>query len=160
MNVVDIKKRLIVFCEEQLDEKIKQIKLSIENAQKEANESEGAMVSRYDTFKEESQYLRGGFEKQLESLMEDKMLLSKINVSDKKRIQLGAIVKTFENLHDVNINKAYFISINISNEPISINNLDYYCIRYSSPFIKAIKNLDIGEITTFNERHIRIADIY
>jgi transcription elongation GreA/GreB family factor len=49
-------------------EKETEMKRASKDAQERANEAEGAMISRYDTFKEEGQYLAGGLKIRYEEL--------------------------------------------------------------------------------------------
>lgn len=54
------KRELIEHLYQIAKEKESEMKRASKDAQERANEAEGAMISRYDTFKEEGQYLAGG----------------------------------------------------------------------------------------------------
>ena len=67
------------------------------DAQERANEAEGAMQSRYDTFKEEGQYLAGGLKLRHEELKASVSILEEIlntsNFEDHVKIQLYSYVE-------------------------------------------------------------------
>lgn len=60
MNIAETKKILTTLVLEIAEKRLQEIDQSSRDAQDRANEAEGAMQSRYDTFKEEGQYLAGG----------------------------------------------------------------------------------------------------
>lgn len=67
------------------------------DAQERANEAEGAMQSRYDTFKEEGQYLAGGLKLRHEELKASVSILEEVlnisNFEDHVKIQLYSYVE-------------------------------------------------------------------
>ena len=72
MNSSNVSKRelvtkLLAIANRKKDEMSK----SAKEAQERANEAEGAMQSRYDTFKEEGQYLAAGLKIRLEEIKSD-----------------------------------------------------------------------------------------
>ncbi|MEZ4179978.1 MAG: GreA/GreB family elongation factor [Candidatus Doudnabacteria bacterium] len=65
-------------------------------AEDESKFHKGAMVSRYDTFKEEAQYLAGGQERTLVDLREKLARLKTLKVDHPKSIQHGSIYAIVE----------------------------------------------------------------
>jgi len=63
---------------ERLDSELKTAERGRATAQHDANEAEGAMISRYDTFKEEAQYLMGGFDKRIREINQKISLLRQV----------------------------------------------------------------------------------
>ncbi len=161
MNFITIKDELKQFCIIETHRRINNLKVAIDTAQQEANAHKGAMASRYDTFKEEAQYLRGGYEKQLKEALEDLALLKQIELKYNQRIELGAVVETVETTGDGNISQnSYFISMSLPVDPLLKHGKRYHCISYSSPIILAMRNCEEGEELNFRGRRIEIVQIW
>jgi len=96
--VKEINKRVLI--KKLLDlTKIKEVEIgkASKDAQERANEAEGAMQSRYDTFKEEGQYLAGGLKLRHEELKASVSILEEIlntsSFEDHVKIQLYSYVE-------------------------------------------------------------------
>ncbi|MFC1760439.1 hypothetical protein ACFLZD_02840, partial [Candidatus Neomarinimicrobiota bacterium] len=95
MNESNIKKILLEKCKNELESEIDILKKAINDAQFEANQHKGAMESRYDTFKEEAQARKSGFELQLFKKYKILNLLKSIHENSIcKNVGVGAIVET------------------------------------------------------------------
>jgi len=161
LSVNKIKEQLIVICKASINTRIAFLRSAIAKTQEEANEYKGAMESRYDTFKEEAQYLKGGYEKHLETALSELSLLNQISPINLGSVQFGAIVKTLyrgKNGEIINVN--YFIAASISNEPIEVQNEKYICISPPSPLSRALKGKEIGDLFVFRDKEIEIIEIF
>lgn len=161
MNVIIFKSAVLEEAKHVLNDKIAFLEQTIISTQNEANSHKGAMQSRYDTFKEEAQYLRGGYEKQLYEAINDLKILNQISPVESNTIKLGAIIKTneIENETGNETLKTYFVSTSVSNKPLLVDNIEVICIKYSTPFIGAISNKLTGETIPFRNKLIEILDI-
>jgi transcription elongation GreA/GreB family factor len=160
MSIINIKINLIENCRSLLIKRIDILKKNIDQAQNEANQHKGAMQSRYDTFKEEAQYLKGGYEKPLEGTLVDLSLLNSIPFDKMDIVQFGSILKTSEKSNQKQLEeKRYFIFASISNEPISVDNYQFICISPNSPLGQALIGFEIGEQVDFRDKIIDIIDI-
>lgn len=117
---------------------------------KDAQEAEGAMISRYDTFLEEAQYLAGGQNKRL---LEAKLVLLQLESFSQgggdtsQRVSIGSLV-TIENIDTTETKRFVFVfdgaggsiypSPDDENEKIA-------AISPSSPIGKALFKKTIGE---------------
>ncbi|HEY5124704.1 MAG TPA: hypothetical protein VIK14_13315 [Ignavibacteria bacterium] len=148
-----IKKELIGFCQNRLNEMIQTIQTAIDDAQKSANEHIGAMESRYDTFKEESQDLKNAYTSQLELLYKINSNLKDISIKKSfSTVDYGAIVA----LADIN----YFIFSNILDDPIIINGNEYLPISLTSPLGIILNGKKKNEEFEFNGKYFKIFDVY
>lgn len=161
MDIKTFKTLILNEAKNDLKEKMMFLRETIITTQKEANSHKGAMQSRYDTFKEEAQYLRGGYEKQLSEAINDLKILNQIIPDESSTIKLGTIIRTIELQNGVGdeIERTYFISTSVSSKPIIVNGIEVTCIRYTTPFINAIHNKYTGEVITFRDKTIEIREI-
>lgn len=110
---------------------------------RDAQEAEGAMISRYDTFLEEAQYLAGGQNKRLQEATEAlsmlKTLLQK-NPETSRRVVIGSVVSV-ENIETEEAR--YYIVVfdgcggKAYPHPL-IDCTDIYAISFISPIGKAL----------------------
>lgn len=128
---------------------LNQAKSSISDAQAEANYHIGAMQSRYDTFKEEAQYLVAAQKIRVIEL-EDKIsqcieLILKIEKNKVKfdKVELGAFFCVRN--HEKNIDKYFFITP----EGIGLIQDDYgrtiACINITAPIAKSYIGLTVND---------------
>ncbi|PIX11033.1 hypothetical protein COZ73_03705 [Candidatus Falkowbacteria bacterium CG_4_8_14_3_um_filter_36_11] len=119
MNLIEEKEKLIEQLSAILDSKEKEVKKNSKIAQNMANEAEGAMISRYDTFKEEGQYLAGGLKKRHEEIKSQIMVFNKIKNTSLKvneKVELFSIVNV--EFNDGTIEQ-YFICPVLSGEKVN-----------------------------------------
>ncbi len=131
-------KKILEMAEKARDD----IKKSQKGAQERANEAEGAMVSRYDTFKEEGQYLAYGLKLRLNELISEveitKDIISNTPLRENKTVQIATFV-TVE--LESGVEKRFFIFPAMGGSKIGKNTI----ITPSSPIGKALFNKEEGE---------------
>ncbi|MBF0120746.1 MAG: GreA/GreB family elongation factor [Desulfobacterales bacterium] len=90
------KRKLLEKLYDMTEKKEQELKLYSKDAQERANEAEGAMISRYDTFKEEGQYLAGGLKIRHEELWSSlaiiKTLMNDNNFKEHEIINILSII--------------------------------------------------------------------
>ena len=112
------------------------------DSQERANEAEGAMQSRYDTFKEEGQYLAGGLKIQYDkldlatSIIES--ILKEVKLLESKKIQLYSIAYID---YDEGEKSKFFVFPVMGGEKID---KDINIISPSSPIGKALIGKEEG----------------
>ncbi|MBP9803229.1 MAG: hypothetical protein KBD14_02900 [Candidatus Pacebacteria bacterium] len=117
-----------------------------DDAQNEANSHGGAKVSRYDTFKEEAQYLVDGYKKKIIDLEHDlsilKGFLSNFSFKDNSCVRLGNFVKTEDEKGN---NRFYLYSPSAGGQKINFGNNIIIVITPSSPFGKVLLGKKVNE---------------
>lgn len=138
-----------------------------QNAQGEANEHEGRMASRYDTFKEEAQYLAAGYERRCADLNETIRRLKEFKrvcpgLSGKvDKIGPGAIVQVInareEHIHYFIVSCGGGIQIDTEHHPLLV-------IDSRTPMARALfgkKEKDEASYAIGDKKHcIRIESVF
>lgn len=114
-------------------------------AQFDANEAEGRMISRYDTFKEEAQFLAVGqeirkLERESTLAMLDKIQADCVRACSK--VFSGAMIEVEDD--DGNVVRYYMIPGG-SGKVITIEGASYICISPESPLGRALIGKTIGD---------------
>ena len=136
---------------------LNQAKSAIVDAQAEANYHIGAMQSRYDTFKEEAQYLVAAQQIRVIDL-EQKIsqcdnLIIKLNSPNFKfnTIEMGAMFSVID--FDGNKRRYFFITPGGNGIVENINNKPILCVSIDAPVIKAYVGLSENDYPdTDNEK--------
>jgi hypothetical protein len=129
---------------------INQTHSAIAEAQAEANYHIGAMESRYDTFKEEAQYLATAQKVRLieleNNLSQCNGLIEKLTNSYYKfsRIEVGAFFSV-KSGDGSNVEKNYFIIPTGGGRIEKFNKLDVLCVTIDAPIIKPYIGLKEGD---------------
>ena len=128
---------------------IENAKSNMDEAQKEANSHIGAMASRYDTFKEEAQYLVAGFQKKISDLNLAKIQIEKIkwmeNELGKSHSQVGIGTIIFFKTDDSQ-NESYFImSPALGGHKLQFKGINITIITPFSPIGQKMMGKKIGE---------------
>ncbi len=145
------RKQIFNQLEEQLKQEIKSFKEARDEAQEEANNHVGAMESRYDTFKEEAQYLVSAHEIRIAQLSNDlaglKLFLTKMDtILYLDTIQFGSIVVTEMANNQKN---HYFFSPVGGGRKLTVGEITMMVITPTSPLGKSLHKRKKGEqITT------------
>lgn len=127
-----------------------QTKLSISNAQAEANYHIGAMQSRYDTFKEEAQYLVAAQQIRLINIERDLYLCDEIiyKISNKKyrfnNVELGALF-VVASYTDEKYTKTYFVTPKGTGVAHEFFGHQAICATPDAPIIKIFLGLTEGD---------------
>lgn len=118
---------------------------AMQDAQAEANSHIGAMASRYDTFKEEAQYLVEGQKRQIvvltDQIQQYEQLLRSIQEFSYDRVMLGSCVtlKQEDQLY------CFFITPVTSDDLLLFTGHEYRAISYKAPLISPFIGKKKGE---------------
>ena len=92
---LDTKKRLLQECTRILNAQIKAAKDAMDEAQESANEHQGAMEDKFESFRENCQIQRDMYARQLDELIRTQSILRNINATRSNReVSMGAVVQT------------------------------------------------------------------
>lgn len=147
MSIKDEKISIIENIKLSLIKMIEQTQSAITDAQAEANYHIGAMQSRYDTFKEEAQYLATAQKIRLieleGNLSQCNFLIEKLSNSDFKfsKVELGAFFSVKSDIKE----RHYFIVPIGSGKVEKINDTDVLCVNLDAPVIKQYIGLKEGD---------------
>lgn len=147
-----IKKQLLDECKRIIEREIINTKRAMDEAQEEANSHKGAMESRYDTFKEEAQYKAGAYARKLIQLNQQLTQLNLMKIEINNNVKLGSIIITND--------KKYFVIGYLSSEPICVDGESFNLISLSSPLGQKFFNKKAGDTIIFNNREIKIEQVF
>jgi transcription elongation GreA/GreB family factor len=135
-------------------------------AQQEANSHKGAMASRYDTFKQEAQFMVAGCEKRISELTKSVCALREFAGSPAllrgpaSTVKAGAIVTV---LNSSGIQTVYFVLPAGGGEEITVDNRIYRTLTPMSPLGRALLNREAGDCVEFQvdnkKQTLEIVDI-
>ena len=146
-----LKQRLLNECLRIQNLQIQTAKSAMDEAQESANEHQGAMEDKFESFREACQIQRDMFAKQLDEAITTLSILKRINATkENKNIMLGSVVIT-------NTQK-FFISVSLGE--ISVEGKKYFAISAMSPLFKAMVNKNVGEEFSFRSNNYRIEAIF
>lgn len=123
---------------------------SVRDSQSEANSHIGAMQSRYDTFKEEAQYLATAQKirsfKIEASINECENLIERLSSETLKfrSVELGALVFIGDE-NQPSIEKCFLIVPDCAGEKVSIIGKQVLCVTPDAPVIKPFIGLEVGD---------------
>lgn len=146
------KQRLLKECRKVLDVQVKAAKDAMDDAQRSANEAQGAaMEDKFESFRESCQIQRDMYALQLDRLMSSMTLLRRINVTKvNSEVSPGAVVHT--DLHN------YFIGVGACE--IKVDGESYYAVSAMSPLYKAMAGKTTGDTFTFRGSEYRVLQVY
>jgi len=146
-----LKQRLLNECLRIQNLQIQTAKSAMDEAQESANEHQGAMEDKFESFREACQIQRDMFAKQLDEAITTLSILKRINATkENKIIMLGSVVIT-------NTQK-FFISVSLGE--ITVEGEKYFAISAMSPLFKAMVNKNVGEEFSFRSNNYRIEAIF
>jgi hypothetical protein len=150
--MVEIKKKLIIKCQDFVDGRMKTISKTISsNKSALQSESKSSAGDKHETGRAMLQLEMEKASLQLESVNEMKATLDKINLnSDSDNSKLGSLVITSSG--------SYFLSISAGK--IEVDNKGYYAVSLSSPIGKQMLGAKRGDKVNFNGKIITIKRIY
>jgi hypothetical protein len=150
--MVEIKKKLIIKCQDFVDGRMKTISKTISSNQSALqSESKSSAGDKHETGRAMLQLEMEKASLQLESVNEMKATLDKINLnSDSDNSKLGSLVITSSG--------SYFLSISAGK--IEVDNKGYYAVSLSSPIGKQMLGAKRGDKVNFNGKIITIKRIY
>lgn len=147
MNKKSLLNQLIELTKAEIERAQNAFKVS----QNDAIEAEGAMISRYDTFKEEAQYLSDAQRIRILKLETGLVSLRAIELDESAlrkttTVSVGSIVL----LDDGEVSKHYFISPFGGGNQISLDGADILVISQESPIAASILGKEIDEEVAIN----------
>jgi len=148
---LEMKRRLLQECISKLNVQMKAAKDAMDDAQESANEHQGAMEDKFESFREACQIQRDMYARQLDELITTMSVLKRINATKTNHdVSLGAVVQTeLQN---------YFIGTSLGE--IKIEGESYYAISGMSPLFKAMAGKSAGENFIFRDKSFKILEIF
>lgn len=147
----ELKLQLLKECRKIVKDQVANAKNAMDEAQESANEHQGAIEDKFESFREACQIQRDMFAKQLEEALSRQALLNRVVATKlNKDIMLGSIVKT-DALN-------YFVSVSLGE--VKMNEEGFFAISAMSPVFKAMVNKQQGETFDFMGKKVRILEIF
>lgn len=148
---LETKKQLLQECTKILNAQMKAAKDAMDEAQRSANEHQGAMEDKFESFRENCQIQRDMYARQLDELITTQSILRRVNATKLNHdVSLGAVVFTES--------RKFFIGVSLGE--IKLEGESYFAISGKSPLFKAMEGKAAGESFSFREKEIKILQIY
>lgn len=148
---LELKKKLLQECTRILTEQINAAKAAMDDAQESANEHQGAIEDKFESFREACHIQRDMYARQLDELISTMALLKRINATKvSNEVAFGSVVQT--NLQN------YFIGVSLGE--IKVDGLSYFAISGLSPVFKAMAGKTTGESFSFREKDYHIEQVF
>jgi hypothetical protein len=146
-----LKQHLLTECLRIQNSQIQTAKSAMDEAQESANEHQGAIEDKFESFREACQIQRDMFAKQLdEAIISLSVLRRIVATKENLHIMLGSVVIT-------NLEK-FFISVSLGE--ITVDGEKFFAISAMSPLFKAMVGKKEGEEFSFREKKYKIETIY
>ena len=148
---VECKNQLLDECLKIQTDFVENARKAMEDAQNSANESQGAMEDKFESFREACHIQRDMYAKQLAEGMDKLSILKRIvrsKVND--TVSLGSVIRTDA--------QNYFISVSLGE--IKVKGETYFAISAASPVYKAMADKTKGESFTFRDKPITILELF
>lgn len=148
---LELKKRLLQECTRILNEQISAAKAAMDDAQESANEHQGAIEDKFESFREACHIQRDMYARQLDELITTMALLKRVNATKLiNEVAFGTVVQTeLQN---------YFIGVSLGE--IKIDDISYFAISGMSPVFKAMAGKTAGETFNFRENDYKIEQVF
>lgn len=148
---LETKKHLLQECSRILTAQIKAAKDAMDEAQASANEHQGAMEDKFESFRENCQIQRDMYARQLDELITTQGVLRQVNATKHNHtVSFGAVVHTSQ--------QNYFIGVSIGE--VKIEEETYFVISGKSPLFKAMEGKQAGDSFTFRDKSITILQVF
>ncbi|AMM52338.1 hypothetical protein TH61_15665 [Rufibacter sp. DG15C] len=148
---LEIKHRLVDECIRLQTDFVDNARYAMQEAQESANDSQGAIEDKFESFREACHIQRDMFAKQLDEAIGKLSILKRIvrnKVNDD--ISLGSVVHTDS--------QNYFISVSLGE--VNIDGEKFFAISPASPVFQAMAGKVKGDTFTFRDKQIKIIDLY
>ena len=134
----DVKSKLIDLVIADIEKQIEIAEQGRKDAVEESKAHKGAMASRYDTFKEEAQYLAGGFAARIQELTPLLAALKsmRMRIPANSKVSSGAIVEV-ENI-DTGMKTKYFILPFGGGKTYEVDGEQYSTLTLQAPLARAL----------------------
>ena len=148
---IELKKQLLHECLRIQNEQINAARTAMDEAQESANEHQGAIEDKFESFREACQIQRDMFAKQLAEGLNILQILKRINVmKENSEIMLGSIVETDT--------QDFFVSASLG--MIKVNDKNYFAISAMSPLFKEMSGKGKGDAFALRDKKYKIKNIY
>ena len=148
---IELKKQLLQECLRIQNEQINAARTAMDEAQQSANEHQGAIEDKFESFREACQIQRDMFAKQLAEGLNILQILKRINVmKENPEIMLGSIVETDT--------QDFFVSASLG--MIKVNDKNYFAISAMSPLFKEMAGKGKGDSFALRDKKYKIKNIY
>lgn len=148
---LELKKKLLQECTRILNEQINAAKAAMDDAQQSANEHQGAIEDKFESFREACHIQRDMYARQLDELISTMAVLKRVNATKvNKEAAFGTVIQT--ELHN------YFIGVSLGE--IQIDGVSYFAISGMSPLFKAMAGKAAGETFKFREAEYKIQQVF
>ncbi len=136
--MTDTKSRLLDLVISDIEKQIETAEQGRKDAVEESKAHKGAMESRYDTFKEEAQYLAGGFAARIQELTPLLAALKsmRMQISANSMVSGGAIVE-IEDI-DAGVKTKYFILPAGGGKTYEVDGEQYSTLTLQAPLARAL----------------------
>ncbi len=148
---LELKRKLLQECSKLLTTQMNAAKAAMDEAQESANEHQGAIEDKFESFREACQIQRDMYARQLDELMTTMGVLRRINATKmNNEISMGAVVMTeLQN---------YFIGVSLGE--IKIEGESFYAISGMSPLYKAMAGKTTGDTFEFRGNTYKILQVF
>ncbi|MCX2741809.1 hypothetical protein [Pontibacter anaerobius] len=148
---LETKKRLLQESNKLLNAQIKAAKDAMDEAQESANDHQGAMEDKFESYRENCHIQRDMYARQLDELITTQSVLRRINATKTNHdVSLGAVVHT-----DL---QNYFIGVSLGE--IKLDGESYFAISGMSPLCKAMMGKTAGETFVFRDKSYKILQVF
>lgn len=148
---LELKKKLLQECTRILNEQMSAAKAAMDDAQQSANEHQGAIEDKFESFREACHIQRDMYARQLDELITTMGILKRINATKiNNEASFGTVIQT--NLHN------YFIGVSLGE--IQIDGVSYFAISGLSPLFKAMAGKAAGENFEFRDVQYKIHQVF
>ena len=148
---LEIKKRLLQECTKILNTQIEAAKNAMDDAQESANEHQGAIEDKFESFREACQIQRDMYAKQLDEAMSGMAILKRLNATkENQEIMLGTVVETND--------QTFFIALSFGQ--INVDDKPYFAISAMSPMFKAMAGKKKGDSFSFRDKEFKIKKMF
>ncbi len=148
---LELKKKLLQECTRILNKQISAAKAAMDDAQQSANEHQGAIEDKFESFREACHIQRDMYARQLDELITTMGILKRVNATKvNSEAAFGTVIQTDQ--HN------YFIGVSLGE--VHVDGVSYFAISGMSPLFKAISGKAAGERFKFREVEYKIQQVF
>jgi len=150
MTHLELKQNLVEECKRLQQKVIDNLRQEMNEAQQSANEY-GPPKDRYDSYRMQMLRKKDMYGQQLDKAQNELYSLEKINFKKEINVaEYGSVIITAD--------QKYFISIGLGK--IVFNKETYFAVSASVPIAKAFAGKKKGDIVEFNDRKIKLEEVF
>ncbi len=124
---------------------------AMKDAQESANEGEGGMEEKFESFREQMHQDRDMFARQLDEAVSSLALLKKVDVNKEvTSVSFGAVVVTEH--------QKFFVNISLGQ--LVFNGETIFAISPQTPIYQAMAGKKVGETFDFRDRKVKILELF